>query len=274
MSERKAGIIFEPTIADEAKGVEIRRAIGGERVALLDPILLLDHPSIAPGSPTVGFHRHPHRGIETLSYVLRGSVQHRDSMGNAGTVGVGGAQWMTAGNGIYHEEMLISGDDGAEFIQLWFNLPRDKKRIPAAYVGVEGSEIPIIGKPPVCVIAGEYGGRRGPFQGIAVNPTVLDVTRGAGESIQIPTEPGAAAFAYVVRGSVSVEDRTADAASLVILTDGEQVTFTAGDAGARFLFVSAQPLNEPVLQYRSLVMNTVEDIRETLDMMDAGTFAN
>lgn len=271
MNARKAGIIFEPTIADEAAGVDIRRVIGGERVALLDPFLLLDHPTIAPGSPTVGFHRHPHRGIETLSYVLRGSVQHRDSMGNEGTVGVGGAQWMTAGNGIYHEEMLISADDGAEFIQLWFNLPRDKKRIPAAYVGVDGDHVPVVGS--VAVIAGEFAGRKGPFQGIAVQPTVLDVTLEPAASITIPTELGAAAFAYFVRGSGAIEDRVAKAASLMILTDGDQVTLSAGDEGARFLFVAAQPLNEPVLQYRSLVMNTVEDIRETLDMMDAGTFA-
>ncbi len=274
MKSRQLAFSFAPTPVNEAKGVTIQRAVGAERMALLDPILLLDHASIAPGSPTVGFPRHPHRGIETLSYVLAGEVGHKDSIGNDGTVGANGSQWMTAGNGIFHEEMLVAEADGAEMIQLWFSLPKALKRVPPAYVGAEPSQIPLVGSESgnVRVVAGSYEGTDGPFQGIAVRPTVLDVELNPGGQMEIPTEPGASTIAYAVRGSLVVDGHTLPAPRLLVFADGDQVEITAGPNAGRFLFVSAQPLNEPVLQFRSFVMNTPEDIQETLAMIASGEF--
>ena len=277
MSSRKVAFVFPPTVADEAPGVTIRRTIGGERLVLLDPFLLLDHVTIDPAKSggEVGFPRHPHRGIETLSYVLAGQVAHKDSLGNEGQVGPGGSQWMTAGNGIYHAEGLIPDENGGEFLQLWFNLPQNQKRIPAAYVGAPADTIPVMDTAHyrVRVVAGTFGDATGPFRGIAVNPTVLDVHLNANESITLPSAQGETAFAYVTAGKLLADGKTAVTPELMVFTDGDGLTVLAGETGARFLFVAAKPLNEPVLQYRSLVMNTVEDIRETLDMIENGTFA-
>ena len=274
MSFRRAGFMFAPTAVDEAPGVTIRRAIGGERMAILDPFLLLDHPTVSAGSEVAGFPRHPHRGIETLSYVFSGEVGHKDSLGNQGTVGEGGAQWMTAGNGIFHEEMLIPGPEGAEFLQLWFSLPAALKRVPPTYVGADPSLVPevAVAGGAVRVVSGVFEGADGPFKGIAVKPTVLDIRLNGDASVSVPTVTGEAAFVYVIRGKLSVGKQTAIAPQLVVLTDGDSVKFDAGNEGARALFVSAKPLNEPILQYRSLVMNTVEDIEESLEMIEAGSF--
>lgn len=276
MKLRKPGFVFAPTSVDEAEGVTINRVIGGERLAILDPFILLDHARIEPGSDVVGFPRHPHRGIETLSYVISGEVGHKDSKGNEGTVGPGGSQWMTAGNGIFHEEMLIAGPDGAEFLQLWFSLPRALKRIPAAYLGASSEEIPTeAGRgSTVNVVSGRFRESEGVFKGIAVSPTVLHVELEHAASIDIPVPSGEAAFVYVFRGSVRIDGVSISSPSIAVLTDGDAIEITAGDQGARLLLVSAKPLDEPILQYRSFVMNTVEDIRETVDLIEAGKFAN
>lgn len=274
MNSRKAAFTFAPTPAHEAQGVTILRAIGAERMAILDPFLLLDHASIPANSDMVGFPRHPHRGIETLSYVLEGEVGHRDSLGNEGKVSAGGAQWMTAGNGIFHEEMLLPGETGAEFLQLWFSLPQHLKRIPAAYSGAPSETIPHVDAEGVTVriVAGHFNGMAGPFQDIAVKPTILDVTIESGCRMFIPSTLGDAAVAYVVRGQIMVDDQTVTAPELIVFTDGDSIPLHAGPEGGRLLYVSAKPLYEPILQYRSLVMNTPEDIRESLQMIEAGTF--
>jgi len=274
MNERPAAILFAPTAVDEAKGVTIRRVIGGDRMAILDPFLLLDHASIKAESDVVGFPRHPHRGIETLSYVLTGEVGHKDSIGNESIVGPGGTQWMTAGNGIWHEEMMKPGAEGAEMLQLWFSLPRAQKRIPAAYLGGPADTVPEVEKASgiVRVVAGEFEETKGLFQGIAVDPTVLDVTLHANSTIEIPTELTHATFAYVVRGNATSGDKKIKSPEVVVYGDGDYISITAGPEGARFLFVSAKPLHEPILQYRSLVMNTVDDIGESLAMIEDGTF--
>ena len=274
MKHRQPGFIFAPTPVDEAKGVTIVRAIGAERMAILDPFILLDHASVEKDSSVVGFPRHPHRGIETLSYVITGEVGHKDSRGNEGTVGAGGTQWMTAGDGIYHEEMLIPGSDGAEFLQLWFSLPSAKKRIPAAYYGGPAHAIPEVASSGaiVRVVAGRFRDVERLFDGIAVDPTVLDIVLRPHATIEIPTALGEATVAYILRGSMNVGETSPSAPSLVVFTDGEGVSLTAGDVGARVFFVAAAPLKEPILQYRSFVMNTVEDIQETLERISAGTF--
>lgn len=275
MKQRMPGFVFAPTSVDEAEGVTIKRAIGGERLAILDPFILLDHARIEPGSDVVGFPRHPHRGIETLSYVIAGEVGHKDSKGNEGKVGPGGSQWMTAGDGIFHEEMLIAGPDGAEFLQLWFSLPREQKRIPAAYIGAPALSIPqLIDKGvAVRVVAGAYGETEGVFRGIAVNPTVLYFEVPSSANLEFESRPGEAAFIYAVRGSFDMSGVRITSPSLAVLTDGDSVSLTSGAEGTQFLFVSSMPLQEPILQYRSFVMNTVEDIRETLDLIESGSFA-
>ena len=275
MIERSPGIIFSPTPVDEAKGVSIRRVIGGERVAILDPIMLLDHASIDSNSGVVGFPRHPHRGIETVSYVISGEVGHKDSNGNEGIVGPGGTQWMTAGNGIFHEEMMKPGPEGAEMLQLWFSLPRNQKRVPAAYYGGPAEDVPEVqkGSAIVRVVAGSFDGTEGIFKGIAVDPTILDVTLHDNSTLEIPTDLGTVVMAYVVRGTVKSGDRTVTAPEVFIYGEGDFISLAAGKDGARVLFVSAKPLHEPIVQYRSFVMNTVDDIKETTDMIHAGTFA-
>ena len=274
MSSRQAGFVFAPTQVDEAPGVTIRRAIGGERMAILDPFILLDHPTVASTSPAAGFPRHPHRGIETLSYVYSGSVLHKDSLGTEGTVGAGGAQWMTAGNGIFHEEKLIPGEDGAEFLQLWFSLPADQKRVPPSYVGAEPETVPVVEMEggSVRIVAGNFLGTKGIFDGIAVDPTILDIQLAANATLTFPTIPGEAAFAYVIHGSIDVGRGLVESPNLIVLTDGDSLTLGAGAMGGRVFFVSAKPLEEPILQYRSIVMNTVEDIMESVAMIEAGNF--
>ena len=275
MASREACIIFEPTLADEAQGVTIRRSIGGERLALLDPFLLFDHVTVAPdAADVIGFPRHPHRGIETLSYVIKGFVAHKDSLGNEGEVDAGGSQWMTAGNGIFHEEMVRQADGEGEFIQLWFNLPAAKKRVPPAYIGAGAAASPVVEGDGcrVRVVCGTFNGKSGPFEGIAVQPTVLDVTLSPNAAIHVPSSKGRAAFCYVFGGVATCGDRLVPASRILVLSDGDDTMLSAGPEGSRFLFVEANRVHEPVLQYRSLVMNTVEDIRETLEMIDSGNF--
>jgi len=275
MKHRAAAFSFAPTSTDEATGVTIMRAIGGERMCILDPFLLLDHAKIEATSPVVGFPRHPHRGIETLSVVINGEVGHKDSIGNEGVVGAGGTQWMTAGNGIFHEEMMIPGPEGGEFLQLWFSLPKDKKRVPAGYQGADAGQVPesASANATVRVICGAHGAVAGRFLEVAVSPTVLDIQIEPDMTFDLPTNAGEAAFVYLYRGSISIGEKVSIAPEITVLTDGDQVALTAGAAGARLLYCSAQPLNEPILQYRSLVMNTVEDMQESVEMIEKGTFA-
>ena len=303
MSVRSVGVVMEPKVAPEAEGVLIRRTIGSERLVLLDPFLLLDHLTVPPvdGEPQeLGFPRHPHRGIETLTYVLTGAVHHKDSCGNDSRVEAPGTQWMTAGGGIFHEEYFTAGPKGCEAVQIWFNLPAIQKMKPASYHPAQPSDIPEIaleGGATVRVIAGTLAGTTGPLQGIAVEPLYLDVYLPAGATVMLPAPAGQTTFAYVVRGNATFGEgagaKTATVARLVIFCDGDSVQVSAPinteidaeidaeidteidteEAGTRFLFVSAPPLREPVLQYRSLVMNTIEEMKQALDDLEQGTFA-
>jgi redox-sensitive bicupin YhaK (pirin superfamily) len=270
----------EPLEEREGDGVLIRRTIGSARLALLDPYLLLDHVTVAAGDrESVGFPRHPHRGIETLTWVVSGNVCHTDSIGNDDAIGGNESQWMTAGGGIFHSEMLQVGPEGNEMLQLWFNLPAARKMIPADYRAARTHEIPIVdaqGGGAVRVIAGTFAGVMGAFAGIAVAPTVLDITLRPGTSIALPAPAGETTLAYVYRGTVTfgAEGREAGIGRLVVFADGNGVIArAASNHDARFLFVSARPLGEPVLQYRSLVMNTIDEMKQALDDLENGTFA-
>ena len=280
MATRPVAIIMEPTEAQEAPGVLIRRTIGAEKMILLDPFLLLDHLGIDPkgaGDNPLGFPRHPHRGIETLTYVMQGAMKHSDSMGNDDTVGEGESQWMTAGGGLFHSETPEVKNGGHNSIQIWFNLPADQKMMPPAYHPARNADIPEVtgaGGSVVRVIAGEFAGTAGAFQGIAVHPTYLAVHLPAGASVTLPAKPSATAFAYIYKGKAAFgeEAKEVEAARLVVFADGDGVIAQAGDADAEFIFVSATPLNEPVFQYRSLVLNTVDQMKQALDDLAQGTF--
>lgn len=276
MPTRSVAFVATPTEAAEAPGVTILRSIGSDRMVLLDPLLLMDHLTLVPsaGNAPVGFPRHPHRGIETLTYVFRGRVQHRDSLGNQSAVGPGGTQWMTAGDGIWHEEMLVPEGEGTEALQVWFSLPLNEKRKPAGYLAAQAPEVPEVRREGalIRVVCGEFGGQRGPVDGIAVQPLYLDVQLSGGTSVEIPVPSGDLTVAYVARGSVVFGDQTITSGHLVTFATGDSVVATS-EAESRFILISAAPLNEPVVQYRSFVMNTVDDIGETLRMIADGTFA-
>lgn len=245
---------------------------------LLDPILLMDHLHLAPGGAQepVGFPRHPHRGIETVTVNLWGQMRHQDSLGNDDTIGSEEVQWMTAGKGIFHSEMLIPGEQGNEALQLWFNLPSDQKFVPPAYRSARHSEIPelVVGQGGVRILAGEFQGTRGPLQRIAVNPTILDCGPWTGDSYVLPAPVGHAAVVYVVEGDVTIGGRQVTGPSLAVLSDGDGVQIEKSTAGdVRFVFVAAQPLRQPVLQYRSLVLTTVDEMAQTVRELEEGTFA-
>jgi redox-sensitive bicupin YhaK (pirin superfamily) len=277
---RKIGKIIEPRGVVEGAGVRLRRSIGGYELNYLDPFLLLDHfQSTNPADYQAGFPLHPHRGIETVTYLLTGSVRHRDSVGNAGEIGPGDLQWMSAGRGILHEEMPQVLPEGVAGFQLWVNLPKKQKMSAPRYQNIHANEIPMIKRENgavIRVIAGQVDGVSGPISGIAAEPTYLDVALAPGGSFAQPVSVGHSAFAYLFEGEArfGADDGTLVVApKLVVWEDGERVEVRAGEKPARFLLVSGAPLNEPIARYGPFVMNTQAEIQQTLRELQAGTFA-
>jgi len=281
----------------EGAGVRLRRAFGFEPSSDFDPFLLLDDfRSDRPEDYRAGFPWHPHRGIETITYVLAGSVEHADSMGNRGAVGAGDVQWMTAGRGVIHQEMPKGNAEGSMHgFQLWANLPSALKMTAPRYQGIEASEIPEIvddDATRVRLVCGELFGKRGPVEGIAADPTYADVTIPPGKRKTLPVETTSHAFAYVFEGSakfcnasgpLSVPTEGAgwaettppsDASNrwLVLFDRGDEVTVEAGPLGVRFLLVSGRPLQEPVAWYGPIVMNTQAELRRAFEELQDGTF--
>jgi redox-sensitive bicupin YhaK (pirin superfamily) len=278
-TSRKIEQIIEPQAVVEGAGVRLKRSIGTRTLDYLDPFLLLDHfQSKDPADYQAGFPLHPHRGIETVTYLLAGSVRHRDSVGNSGEIGAGDLQWMTAGRGILHEEMPQVRPEGVAGFQLWVNLPAKQKMIAPRYQNVNANEIPAVdrgGGTKIRVIAGEVDGVVGPIGGIAAEPTYLDVSIGAGGSFTLPIPRGHSAFAYVFEGEgkFGPESRAVRGPKLIVWDDGEVVEANGGENGVRFLLVSGKPLNESVARYGPFVMNTQAEIQQTLRELQAGTFA-
>ena len=281
MATRKQGIVMEPTVAPEAPGVLIRRTVGAERMIMLDPVLLLDHLTLDAEKVeggAIGFPRHPHRGIETLTVVLAGRVHHKDSLGNDSSVTDMSAQWMVAGRGIFHEEYFAASDQGCEAIQLWFNLPAAHKTKPAGYT--PASHLPVVeaeNGSRFTLIAGQVLGMVGPIDGIAVSPLCLLADIPAGGSATLPSREGDTAFVYVINGRLSADANGAEPigeAHLVVYTSGGDISVSAAPGESlRLLYVSAPALKEPVMQYRSLVMNTVDEMTQALRDLEQGTFA-
>lgn len=297
MSIRPVRQILESTPAVEGAGVRLRRAFGFGKTEDFDPFLLFDDfRNDRPEDYLAGFPWHPHRGIETITYVLAGEVEHGDSLGNRGTLGAGDVQWMTAGRGILHQEMPRGDARGRMHgFQLWANLPASLKMTAPRYQDVQARDVPEITDDDgtrVRVVCGRFWGKRGPVEGVAADPRYLDVWVPPGRRRTLPVETTRHAFAYVFEGSGTFRDasdprapltestdgtdrvRRDDAGdrSLVLFDRGDEVVVQAGEHGIRFLLVSGQPIAEPVAWYGPIVMNTREEIQEALAELREGTF--
>jgi redox-sensitive bicupin YhaK (pirin superfamily) len=297
MSIRAVKRIVEAQPTLEGAGVKLRRAFGFGDTSETDPFLLFDDfRNERPADYLAGFPWHPHRGIETITYVLAGSVSHGDSLGNAGTLGAGDIQWMTAGRGILHQEMPQGDPRGRMHgFQLWANLPSSLKMTAPRYQDVGARDIPEVTDDDgtrVRVVCGSFWGKRGPVDGVAADPNYLDVWVPPGQRKTLPVEARRNAFAYVFEGSGRfrgasepfgvltdqpgpvervVREQTGNR-SLVLFDSGDEVTVQAGEAGIRFLLVSGKPIEEPVAWYGPIVMNTEEELRQAYAELQAGTF--
>ena len=279
-SMRKIAKIIEPQNVVEGAGVRLKRSIGGQALNYLDPFLLLDHfQSTNPADYQAGFPLHPHRGIETVTYLLTGAVRHRDSAGNTGEIGPGDLQWMSAGRGILHEEMPQVRPEGVAGFQLWVNLPAKQKMSAPRYQNIHAKEIPIVERDrgaSIRVIAGSVDGMTGPITGIVAEPTYLDVTLAGDGSLVLSIPRGHSAFAYLFDGEArfdAAEATLVTAPKLIVWSDGESIEVLTEKKLARFLLVSGKPLNEPIARYGPFVMNTQQEIQQTLRELQQGTFA-
>ena len=287
----------QPTI--EGAGVKLRRAFGFGNTGDFDPFLLLDDfRNEHPEDYLAGFPWHPHRGIETITYVLSGTVQHGDSLGNRGAMGPGDVQWMTAGSGILHQEMPKGDEHGRMHgFQLWANLPKALKMTDPRYQDILATDIPEVVDDDgtrVRVICGDFWGKTGPVEGVAADPRYLDVWIPPRVKKTLPVESSRHAFAYVFEGTGTFRDASAPRGvltervgegggdtlvrdetgnrSLVLFDSGDEITVQAGDAGIRFLLVSGRPLEEPVAWQGPIVMNTPEELRRAYAELRDGTF--
>jgi redox-sensitive bicupin YhaK (pirin superfamily) len=290
----KAVTQSRPTI--EGAGVRLRRAFGFGNTEEFDPFLLLDDfRNENPEDYLAGFPWHPHRGIETITYVLSGSVRHGDSLGNQGSLGSGDVQWMTAGSGILHQEMPKGDPRGRMHgFQLWANLPRSLKMTDPRYQDIASKDIPEITDDDgtrVRVICGEFWGKKGPVEGVAADPRYVDVWVPPTTTKRLAVESSRNAFAYVFEGSGSFrdasqpqavktewvggaedQDGTVENRSLVLFDSGDEIVVRAGEQGIRFLLVSGRPIAEPVAWHGPIVMNTEQELRQAYAELRAGTF--
>ena len=259
----------------EGAGVRIRRLLGNFTLSELDPFLLLDEfKSDRPDDYIAGFPDHPHRGFETVTYMIAGAMEHRDHKGNHGLLGPGSAQWMTAGRGIVHSEMPRQQDGLMWGYQLWVNLPAALKMGEPRYQDVPGSAIPEhrVGDALVRVVTGRSGDVEGAVKGIATSPLYIDVSLPGTGRFEHEAPEGHTAMACVVQGSVSFGEKEVAAGRLAIFGDGTHVTARADPAGGRFLLIAARPLNEPIARYGPFVMNTREEIHQAFEDFRAGRF--
>jgi redox-sensitive bicupin YhaK (pirin superfamily) len=275
-TERAVRDVIVPMSASDGAGVQLKRSIATPHLDHLDPFFLFDHfGSENPDDYIAGFPMHPHRGIETVTYMLDGSVTHRDSLGNEGTIGTGDVQWMTAGSGIMHEEMPHAGPRRLDGFQIWVNLPRKLKMSMPRYQDVPSAQLPELTAPGgarVRVIAGNVDGVEGAVREIFAGPSYLDVALPAGATFEQPITRGHTALLYVYRGRIEVAGKSVPSPRLAILGDGDVVRVRAATSDAGFLVLSAQPLEEPAVRYGPFVMNTEDEIRQALWDLRQGTF--
>ena len=278
MSIRAIQRIIEALPTSDGAGVKLRRSLGSSQHARLDPFLMLDEfSSENPDDYIAGFPSHPHRGFETVTYLLDGHMLHEDHLGNRGDLKTGAVQWMCAGRGIIHSEMPQQTQGRLRGFQLWINLAAKEKMKPAGYRDIDPSEIPLVTLPGgarVKIVAGSIETSNatvpGPMQGGTTNPLYIDVELPAGAQFAQPIGDERNAFVYIFEGSATVADRALDNHHAAILGPGDQVAITAGSGGARFLLLAALPLNEPVVQYGPFVMNTREEIDQAIRDYQSG----
>ncbi|MBS0355806.1 MAG: pirin family protein [Proteobacteria bacterium] len=285
MTIRSLDRIIPSIPVSDGAGVKLRRSLGQSPFLRLDPFLMLDEfASDNPDDYIAGFPPHPHRGFETVTYMLAGDFEHQDHLGHKGHLRAGGAQWMTAGRGIIHSEMPLQEQGRLHGFQFWINLPAKEKMKPAAYRDIQPEEIPTVAVPggEVRVVAGALDGADGssvpgPIQGISTAPLFLDVRLSAGEHFAQGVADGHTAFLYPYAGSLSVgadgAGKVLQARQAGVLSAGERIEVTAGPDGASFLLLAAKPLGEPVVQYGPFVMNTREEIEQAIADYQAGELA-
>jgi redox-sensitive bicupin YhaK (pirin superfamily) len=297
MSLRPIKQVIQTKSTIEGAGVKLQRAFGFGTTKDFDPFLLLDDfRNDNPADYLAGFPWHPHRGIETITYVLAGSVEHGDSLGNRGKMTAGDVQWMTAGSGILHQEMPKGDQQGRMHgFQLWANLPAALKMTDPRYQDIPSTAIPEVTDDDgtrARVICGEFWGHRGPVEGVAADPNYLDISVPPGLKKRLKIETTRNAFAYVFAGSGTFRDSSDPQAvlteqvakpdatpvydvnnhSLVLFDRGDEIVVQAGREGIRFLLVSGKPLEEPVAWYGPIVMNTDEQLRQAVSELNQGTF--
>jgi len=283
MSKRKLQAVIESVAASDGAGVSLRRSLGGARNLRIDPFLMLDEfYSDDPDDYIAGFPSHPHRGFETVTYMLDGHMRHEDSFGNRGDLGPGDVQWMTAARGIIHSEMPQQTEGRMRGFQLWINLPAREKMNQAAWRDVPSREIPtapLAGGGEARVIAGtlRQGAdvTRGPIQGASTQPLYLDLRLPPGARVSIPLEPGHNAFVYAYEGAASIGDdaRTVPLRAAGLLTQGDLVDIAAHEEGAQLLLIAGRPIGEPIVQYGPFVMNTREEIDQAIADYQTGRLA-
>ena len=258
----------------EGAGVRLKRVLGNDDDSTLDPFLLLDHfGSDNPKDYIKGFPWHPHRGMETVTYMWTGEVEHGDSMGNKGVIKSGDIQWMTAGSGVIHQEMPQKYDGMMQGFQLWVNLPSKKKMIAPKYRGIEKQQIPEFQNDDskIKVIAGKVDGTEGPVRDLAINIEYFDVELGTGKTFAHATPKNYTVFTYVVDGAIEIGSKKVLQGQCAVFSEGDLVKVFS-NCGARFLFVSGEPLNEPVAWRGPIVMNTEEELDKAFEELDSGTF--
>ncbi len=280
MDERRVRQVVSGQPTSDGAGVRLTRIIGTPALDHLDPFLLLDEfRSDRADDYVAGFPDHPHRGFETVTYMLAGSMQHRDHVGHQGELVAGSVQWMTAGRGIIHSEMPRQQDGLLWGFQLWVNLPARDKMTAPRYQDIPPERIPEVGLAAGArarVIAGEIGATRGPVEGIVTRPLYLDVRLDPSARVTVPLPPGHNAFAYVYEGQVTLgpagDGRDVARGQLAVLGDGDRLTAAAGEEPGRFLLLAARPLREPIARYGPFVMNTREEIARAVEDYQQGRF--
>ena len=266
--------ILKGRSTSDGAGVKLRRIFAHDHTSLTDPFLLLDHfGSISPDDYLKGFPWHPHRGIETVTYMLKGRVDHGDSIGNAGTIGPGDIQWMTAGGGVIHQEMPVRSEGGMFGLQLWVNLPASHKMMPPRYRGILASEVPVVKTPQaeVRVIAGVYEDAEGPVRDLIVDVEYFDVRLKAGAFFFHETAKDYTRFCYLISGAAEIDGARLEAANLALFTQPGRFEVNATE-DTRYIFVTGQKLHEPIAWGGPIVMNTQEELKTAFQELDEGTF--
>lgn len=274
---RKIKLIKTAVPTLEGAGVHLQRVFGYRDTPLFDPFLLMDDFSNdKPENYLPGFPWHPHRGIETITYMLEGTAEHGDSMGNTGVIGKGDVQWMTAGSGIIHQEMPKPDARGRMYgFQVWANLPAKAKMMAPRYQDIQAKQIPVIVDPQgaeLRLICGSYLGRKGPVQDIMIDPQYWDIRCEPNRQLSFPTALGHTCFLYLYAGSAQIDGTSIKNHQAVLFEDGESVHLLSGDEGCKLLLLSGKPLHEPISWRGPIVMNTAQEIKQAFRELEDDTF--